>query len=27
NEITSKTVSNVSRNGNNANVTVTVTYQ
>ncbi|SHC44932.1 cell wall associated fibronectin-binding protein [Staphylococcus aureus] len=27
NEITSKTVSNVSRTGNNANVTVTVTYQ
>lgn len=27
NEITSKTVSNVSHNGNNANVTVTVTYQ
>lgn len=27
NEITSKTVSNVSRTGNNANVTVTATYQ
>lgn len=27
NEITSKSVSNVSRTGNNANVTVTVTYQ
>ena len=27
NEITSKTVSNVSRTGNNAQVTVTVTYQ
>ncbi|WRN62914.1 Rib/alpha-like domain-containing protein [Staphylococcus aureus] len=25
--MTSKTVSNVSRTGNNANVTVTVTYQ
>ena len=27
NETTSKTVSNVSRTGNNAQVTVTVTYQ